>query len=251
MEKNKKRKISRNLMFDLFVPFVMLFISLLLIFFVYLPIINQVKEYKTEKEEYHKKYVELKAKKTLITEKNPKELSYTLTQLTKMVPDYINIGDLGKFINKIASERGVSVKSLDLLQAQIAVDDKDITALNTKLNVKVIRGPFKLTGTKEDILNFLDFLVTGPYATEFDAVKITTSDNFYWNVSFTAVHYYMPRVRDIDPEAPVLRPNWEKVKEVLQYKGNGQNLETANSSTTPTPTESVTPTENPTTTTNQ
>lgn len=227
--------VSKQFMLDLAIPVFMFFLTIFLIIFVYIPLKNEIKEVNEQAEAVHKEVLALKAKYSAVTRREPEELNKILKKLTEMVPDYINVAALGKFVNQIATEYGLKIQSLDLLQEQISVDNKDIESLDTTLNVKVIRGPFKLRGTRDDIFRFLDFLVTGPYATEFDAVRIrqASTNGFFWDVYFTAVHYYLPRVSNIDPKTPLVHPDWKVIEEVMGFSMSREI--TANTTQTPTP----------------
>ncbi len=231
---------TREFMMDMVIPMIMFFTTIFLVIFVYIPTKSDIDELKKQTQSTMREVKKLKTKYEAVTRKDSKELSEILKKLVEVVPDYINVGALGKFINKVASSYGLTVESLDLSQGQVTFDAKDIQRGETKLNVKIIRGPFKLKGTKKDIFSFLDFLVSGPYATEFDQVKIVSSDptRFSWRVDFDAVHYYFPPVRNIDPKAPLVVPDWAKVEQVVKYKGRVS----ANVSPTPMPQVTASPT---------
>ncbi len=216
-KKSKAKQISMAFLIDLIVPLLLFVLSVVLIFTVFIPVQKQISEIKAQKKKEELVVKRLQTKYKTVTAKSPSELKEILDKLTIVVPDYINIGELGKVINQMNADYGLTVDRLYLQQEQLVVDSKSIESLNTSVTVKVIRGPFRLSGPKDKIFEFLDSLVTGPYATEFDAVTVSGVGNDNWNVAFSVILYYLPKKQNIPPEKALVVPNWDVINETIKY----------------------------------
>lgn len=218
--KSKAKELSARFVQDLIIPIVMMVVSLILIFVVFIPVQRDISQIKSEYKSVKAEVDRLQHKYKVITAKSPEELKQILDNLRLVVPDYINIGELGKVVNSVSNKYGLNVNRLSLQQEQLVVGSKDIKKRGgIAITVKTIRGPFRISGNRDTIFDFLDFLVTGPYAIEFDAVRIA-GDNEEWNAAFSVLLYYLPALENISPKAELVVPNWQLVDEVSDYLDN-------------------------------
>jgi hypothetical protein len=110
--------------------------------------------------------------------------------------------------------------------------------VENKIFLGRVEGPFSFRGTRDNIYKFLDFLVIGGYATNFDQVTIVAADiDSEWSVSFFASYYYLQPLLNVEPgralqpiQSDALRPI--TVEPTVEIEP----------SFTPTPTDSFEPT---------
>lgn len=217
---SKAKELSVRFVQDLIVPILMIVVSFILIFAVFIPVQRDIANIKKEYVKVKIDADRLQRKYNVITSKSPEELKRILDDLRLVVPDYINIGELGKVVNSVSNKYGLSVNRLSLQQEQLIVGTKDIKKQSgVAITVKTIRGPFRISGDRNTIFDFLDFLVTGPYAIEFDAVRVS-GDEETWSAAFSVLLYYLPAVEHIPASAGLVVPNWQLVNEVSDYLEN-------------------------------
>lgn len=203
------------------ITFGIIVISFGITLFVYLPYVQDIQDQQVKQKTLRDEINILQAKYDKINNTNKEELATNLTLAKKLIPDDIKIAELATFINDNAAKFNLVVNRLNLsenkvdVRTELSVQDKEKLIGRTpgqEVILGRIEGPFSLSGNKEDIFRFLDFIVEGGYATNFDKVTISGSEQGGWTVTFTAVHHYLMPVTKVNPDAPIVEPRLDLLK---------------------------------------
>lgn len=230
--------------------------TFVLAFMVYIPYLNEAQQLRDKQTTLKADIAKLNTKYTEISGFGADNVDTYLAQAVKYVPDDIKLGDLGIFINNNAVSYKLQVDRLALsenkqdLQSGATTNKTVIATQGDKaIILGRIEGPFGLSGTKENIFRFLDFLVDGGYATNFDAVAISpSSGNNIWSVNFTAAHHFLAPVEGIPAQAELVRVKLGLLPTATPTPSVTPSPTvkvTSTPSATPKPTVTVTPTVSP------
>lgn len=218
----------------------MIILSFIIAFMVYIPYIQQISDLKEQQTETRAEVQRLETKYSEITGMGKQGIDANLEKARRIVPDDIRLSELATFINANAQKFDLEVAKLNLVENTTDVrkdlpSENKVVATNAgqQITLGTIDGPFSLFGEKKDIFRFLDFLVDGGFATNFDRVQITPGENGEWLVNFVAVHHYLGPAKGVPAEAVLLKPRLD--------------LLNVNTPVTPTPTGTSTQTNTPTT----
>lgn len=219
-------------------------VSLLIVVLVYLPYIKSTKEIVNKRVALEENVISLDKKLKTISAYNRSDLDAGLKAARVFIPDEIRVAQLATFINTNAKQFNLEVSRLginedksEVKQAAAGEEEKGklLGTINESKKVFLgrVEGPFSFRGTRENIYKFLDFLVMGGFATNFDQVTLVSSDiEDKWSVSFFTSYYYLEQVSQVEPARPLL----EVLKEVLKPISINEEIKQ------PTPTEQLTPT---------
>ncbi|WKZ30114.1 MAG: hypothetical protein QY314_04935 [Candidatus Dojkabacteria bacterium] len=215
-------------------------VTFLVAFLLYIPTIQEIAQIRDKQKEEQTEIKRLQDKYNEIVGMGKPNIDANLEQARQLVPDEIQLSELATFINQNASKFDLEVSRLNLNEDKVDVrreidaeTQRAITAQTGQaITLGKIEGPFGLSGTKQNIFRFLDFLVSGGFASNFDQVLITPADEEKgtWSVSFVAVHHYLLPAKDIAPESVLIKPRLDLLSPI------------ASPSVTPTPSVSPTPT---------
>jgi len=192
----------------------LLVLSIGIAFLVYIPYINEINDLRAKQTELRTQIADLQTKYKTINDMGVNKTGEYLTAARKYVPDDIRLAELATFINLNAQKYNLVVSRLNLSESKIDVRRQininistAITGKNQEILLGEIQGPFTLSGSKEKVFEFLDFLVSGGYATNFDRVAISPSNNGVWTVSFVAVHHFLAPAKNVPALYPLIKPN--------------------------------------------
>ncbi len=211
-----RKKKSNGLLIQGLIALGLLVFSFVAAFFLYIPYINEINDLKEKQTKLKTDISELQNKYTVINSLGVRKVGEYLVEARKYVPDDIRIAELATFINANAQKYNLVVSRLNLSENKIDVRKQininiplGTAGKNTEIILGQIEGPFTINGSKGDIFKFLDFLVDGGYATNFDRVSIVPGANNTWTVNFVAVHHFLPPAKDIPAAYPLIPPRFD------------------------------------------
>ncbi|MCC7304203.1 hypothetical protein IT418_02195 [bacterium] len=227
-------------------------VTILVVIFVYVPNIRSTQELSKKRQTVQQEVDELQKKYTVISMYNVSELEEGLKTARVYIPDDIRVAQLATFINVNSKQFNLEVSRLGINEDKTEVkqtagdEEKDKLLGNNSAANKVflgrVEGPFGFRGSREDIYKFLDFLVTGGFATNFDQVTINAGDGEKnWAVSFFTSYYYLQPVVKVEADRPLL----EIQKDALKPIRFDETVSVPTVSATPTPTATTTPSVSP------
>lgn len=225
-------------------------VSLLVIFFVYVPYISATKEIVKKREAMEESVAALDKKYKTISEYNRSELDDGLKAAGIFIPDDIRVAQLATFINENAKKFSLEVSRIGINEdkaevKQAAGEEEKGKLLGTideskKVFLGRVEGPFSFRGTRENVYKFLDFLVMGGFATNFDQVTLNSNDiEDKWSVGFFASYYYLQPVTKVEASRPLLEVQKSALTPITINEENVQPTPIDQNSPSPTPT--VTP----------
>ena len=218
-------------------------VSILVIIFVYLPYISGTKVIAAKRLAMQEEVTAFDKKYKTIAAYNRSDLDDGLTSARFFIPDDSRVAELATFINRNAtlfnlevSRIGINEDRAEVKQAADSTEKEKLLGIvdeSKRVFLGRVEGPFSFRGTRDNIYKFLDFLVMGGFATNFDQVSITSSDKEdKWSVSFFTSYYYLQPVTKVEASRPLV----EVQKDALKPISIDQN------SIQPTPVETSTPT---------
>jgi hypothetical protein len=222
-------------------------ISVLVAAFLYIPQISQTKEVVAKRKDLESEVTELQKKLDTINGYDREELIKDLESAAYFIPDEIRVAQLATFINVNAKQYNLEVSRLgineDRSEVKQSLDDTEKDRLlgkavySSTIFLGRVEGPFSFRGSRDNIYKFLDFLVMGGFATNFDQVSIIagTTEND-WSVTFFTSYYYLQPVKNVPPSATLLEVQKDALKPITINKDAiaPTPLETPTGSITPT-----------------
>jgi len=220
----KKKKISGRAFVQGVISFGIFLLSLVVVFVAYIPLIKSARESVKKRESLQKEIDSLNKKYEIVNGYGADKLLKELSLTKKFIPDDIKVAELATFINAEATKFNLEVVRLGISEDKTEVTktskkDKEKLIGTVKAIDKVylgrIEGPFTFSGSRDDIFAFLDFLVEGGYATNFDKVNIVSQVDSKdgdekvavgnWSVSLFTAYYYLQPISDVNPKTPLVQ----------------------------------------------
>jgi len=222
-------------------------ISLLVVIFLYIPQIAQTKSVVTKRKSLDTEVTALQKKFDTISGYSRSDLDDSLEAAAFFIPDEIRVAQLATFINTNAKQFNLQVARLgineDRSEVKQSLGDEEKgkllgnAAFASTVFLGRVEGPFSFRGSRENIYKFLDFLVMGGFATNFDQVSITSGGSpDDWSVTFFTSYYYLQPVKDVPASAPLIEVLRDALKPITV------NRDAVAPTPVETPTGSITPT---------
>jgi hypothetical protein len=211
----QSKKVNATVYVQGIISFAVFILSVIIAVVLYVPYIKDTTVIAEKRRDIEKDVSSLQTKYSTISNYGDDIMAEELEAARYFIPDEMRVAQLATFINNNAKNYGLTVSRLGINEQRAEVkqvDTKEQAKLlgSTKTEKKIflgrVEGPFSFRGTREQIYQFLDFLVVGGYATNFDEVSITTSgSDDEWSVSLFASYYYLQALTGVEP-GRVLQP---------------------------------------------
>ncbi|PJA12355.1 hypothetical protein CO112_02930 [Candidatus Dojkabacteria bacterium CG_4_9_14_3_um_filter_150_Dojkabacteria_WS6_41_13] len=222
-------------------------VSALVAVFVYVPYVAKTKEIAKKRTSLEQEVQTLQKKYDTISGYNRSDLADELKSARYFIPDEIRVAQLATFINVNAKLFNLQVARLGINEDRSEIkqslgDAEKVKLLGEAKEVASVflgrvEGPFSFTGTRDDIYKFLDFLVMGGFATNFDQVSLTTGEtDTTWSVTFFTSYYYLQPVTKVNAATPLLEIDKSALKPITVNNNNIVPTPIDNASPSPTPT---------------
>lgn len=226
--------------------------SILIVIFVYVPSIQNTQAILKKRLAVDEEVAALEKKFNTISAYNRSELDDGLASARFYIPDDIRVAQLATFINENSKQFGLEVSRLGInedkteVKQSAATDEKDklLGATNdaNKVFLGRVEGPFAFRGSRLNIYKFLDFLVVGGFATNFDQVTINSGDTEEnWSVSFFTSYYYLQPVSKVEASRPLLEVQKDALKPIRINETPIEPTTQVTPTATPTPSVTVAP----------
>ena len=181
-------------------------VSIAFVTIFFFPKAKETQKFIEKQKELNREINELSSKYDKIVEKSITEIDTELTKLTSFIPNNINIGEIGIYVNESAQKLGNQVQTLNLNETKQLLERETSNVKNPNLEnipkLGRVNAPFKLTGTKDSLFAFLDYLVESGRAIDYDEISISgVKDN--WSLNFMAVHYYLTPPQNVKYNEPI------------------------------------------------
>ncbi len=204
----QQRKGSNKVYVQGIVAVIVFVISLIVAIFIFVPYIQKTAEISKKVEAVESDITALEKKYKEINGYDRDELAAQLKLVSYYIPDTIRVANLATFINANATKYELAVARLgineDVAEIKASVDEAEKSRLLGSLKSEKeiflgrVEGPFSFSGSRDAIFDFLDFLVLGGYATNFDQVSIVGAGKDSWTVNFFAVYYYLEPLTEVE-----------------------------------------------------
>ena len=158
----------------------------------------------------------LSEKKQKLDSLDMQTLAQYYTASKKALPEDINVGDIGEYINQVASEYGLGVVRLTISEESNFRFDINVDP-DLELPLRRMSIPFVIKGEKKNLLQFLDKIQdTMPY-TEFNQVQLGLSDS-KWILRLTLLNYYLPYIQKLPITYKLPDINIQQLEKYMQQE---------------------------------
>ncbi len=197
-KKTKAKTTKKDLTIKIATTITTAVITILIIFFVFLPQILSIKNNLEKLRNLKDKRLFLEKQITLLNSVDEQTLSTLYQETLKGLPTDINLGQLGEYIDKNTQKYNLEIATLSLTE-ELTVEKETHDTLGIKHRIKRVVIPVNAKGEKEDLIRFIRFLINNPYIFTFDTVHLSKLE--------------------VDPTAPIARYNnpWTLRVEIVQY----------------------------------
>lgn len=190
---SEKIKDTRLTIKDLAVPLSVLLILVLLVIFVFIPMVKAAisfrEEYRTTKERIE----ELEKVEEKLREIDEATLQTDLINAKKVIPQTLKVASFMSYIDDLAREKELSSNSLTAGDSQTSVIRKTDQEEGERRVYFGVSSPLSYQGELSNVLTFLDSLYeASPYVVSISGVELKRGGEDKWGVELNVMGYYVP-----------------------------------------------------------
>ncbi|HOV34881.1 MAG TPA: hypothetical protein PLS56_02725 [Candidatus Dojkabacteria bacterium] len=174
---------------DLVIPIVLGIVFVIITIFVFVPMIESTIKNRSDLKDVNDKQNQLIKLRDAVNSIDDGIMQVDLLNAKKVIPKSLTVSSFIYYIDELAKE-------LDLTSKTLSAGDVHITA-GTKDDKQIysgVSGPLAYSGTRENVLNFLDSLYSAsPYIISADDISLEQSSvSDEWRVTLNITGYYVP-----------------------------------------------------------
>lgn len=201
-EKNKdkieKRKGTNFTLSDLVIPVLSVILLIILIIFVYMPMLREAEQIKAETETVTAQIDKLNSNIELIKGINVVEQDEVNDLFSTAIPERLEVAEVAKYVDELAIENNLTLETIN------ASNNREIKE-EMETNVWAINSPLVYKGTFNDILKFLSKIYdSSPYIISNGGFSLKVLDGepqdrfSIWQIEITITGYYMEDASEIN-----------------------------------------------------
>ncbi|MBD3329292.1 type 4a pilus biogenesis protein PilO [Candidatus Dojkabacteria bacterium] len=174
---------------DLVIPILSIGIFLLLVIFVYIPMISDAREMNQEKDEVISNQKQMDKLLEELQSMNSVALKSDYKLFSTMIPTELEVADFAFYVDKLAQEKSLTLNSIRASNADIVQEGTEFGSVTS------VSGPLEYSGSYDDIMSFLkDLQESSPYLITVQNVDIQKKDEFAadtWSLEMSVQGFYM------------------------------------------------------------
>ncbi len=188
------------------------FVSVGLVVFVYIPFIKKIFTAQKQIKELKEEEKQLSDKVNLLTSTDTTYLNRIYQDSTEQIPVEINLGRLGNYITDLVNQSDLEIMQLSLTE-EVSIQELTTETKQIRHTVRKVHIPIQVEGAKDDLLNFINLLLSGRYILDFDQIQLTqkgdeNSENAEfieerWILRMEIVQHTIPFIKDVDVNTPL------------------------------------------------
>lgn len=186
---SEKIKNTRLKIKDLIIPIIVSMILLFISIFVFIPMLKEAFNYRTELKEIKSKQEQLIKLKQSIGSISEDQLNDDLIEVKSVIPRTLKVASFLYYIDELARLKNLTSDKISASDVNIGIVDKNKQEDSNQY--KGVNGPLAYRGSLENILNFLDnFYYSSPYIVSPQNISLTKSAEL-WEVELSLTGYYV------------------------------------------------------------
>jgi len=132
------------------------------------------------------------------------ELKKIYEKTLKFIPAEVNLGEFGNFITQSAEDFNVHIVQLSLTEEAV-VEEQTATEFSIKYPLKNIIIPLQISGDKQNLLSYLNFLTRASSIINFEEIQLnerTDSEEnteYTWHLRVQLTQRVIPFIEEIPP----------------------------------------------------
>jgi hypothetical protein len=190
---SEKIKDTRLTIKDLLVPLSVLLILVLLIIFVFIPMVKAAISFRGEYKSTVERLEELEKVEEKLREIDETTLQTDLINAKLVIPQTLRVASFMSYIDNLAREKNLSSSSLTAGDSQTSVIRKSEQEEGETRVYFGVSSPLNYGGELSNILTFLDNLYeASPYVISISGVGLRKGGGDKWEVNLNVMGYYVP-----------------------------------------------------------
>ena len=186
---SEKIKNTRLKIKDLIIPIIVSMILLFISIFVFIPMLKEAFNYRTELKAIKSKQEQLIKLKQSIESISEDQLNDDLIEVKSVIPRTLKVASFLYYIDELARLKNLTSDKISASDVNIGIVDKNKQQDSNQY--KGVNGPLAYKGSLENILNFLDnFYYSSPYIVSPQNISLTKSAEL-WEVELSLTGYYV------------------------------------------------------------
>jgi len=186
---SEKIKNTRLKIKDLIIPIIVSMILLFISIFVFIPMLKEAFNYRTELKEIKSKQEQLIKLKQSIESISEDQLNDDLIEVKSVIPRTLKVASFLYYIDELARLKNLTSDKISASDVNIGIVDKNKQQDSNQY--KGVNGPLAYKGSLENILNFLDnFYYSSPYIVSPQNISLAKSAEL-WEVELSLTGYYV------------------------------------------------------------
>jgi len=191
---SEKIKASKLSLKDFVVPFSVFLILILLLVFLFVPMIKTALSYREEYKQVKEKQERLEELEEELRAIDGTTLQEDLVSSKQVIPQSLRVSSFMFYIDNLAKEKNLYAQSLSAGDSQRSAVNKEEDGGEARTYYGV-SSPLSYEGTLEDILSFLDSLYeASPYVISAEGVSLRSSSEDTWRVTLRVTGYYVSEI---------------------------------------------------------
>lgn len=186
---SEKIKNTRLKIKDLIIPIIVSMILLFISIFVFIPMLKEAFNYRTELKAIKSKQEQLIKLKQSIESISEDQLNDDLIEVKSVIPRTLKVASFLYYIDELARLKNLTSDKISASDVNIGIVDKNKQQDSNQY--KGVNGPLAYKGSLENILNFLDnFYYSSPYIVSPQNISLAKSAEL-WEVELSLTGYYV------------------------------------------------------------
>lgn len=190
---SEKIKDTRLTIKDLLVPLSVLLILVLLVIFVFIPMVKAAISFRGEYKSTVERREELEKVEEKLRQIDETTLQTDLINAKLVIPQTLRVASFMSYIDNLARELNLSSSSLTAGDSQTSVIRKSEQEESERRVYFGVSSPLNYEGELGNILTFLDNLYdASPYVISISGVELKRGGGDKWSVDLNVMGYYVP-----------------------------------------------------------
>ena len=178
---------------DLAVPIVVAVILICITIFVFIPMLRNALDLRSELKEVKKKQEQMLSLREAVDRIDEGVMLADLTDAKSVIPKTLQVSNFLYYIDELAYEKNLSSEVISVGDINVVSPGGD-TSANDKESSKYkgVNGPLAYSGRLQDVLSFLDsFYTSSPYIVSPENITLESRGDRDWEVELNLTGYYI------------------------------------------------------------
>jgi hypothetical protein len=190
---SEKIKDTRLTIKDLVIPLSVLLILVLLVIFVFIPMVKAAISFRGDYRTTKERREELEKVEEKLREIDEATLQIDLINAKEVIPQTLRVASFMSYIDDLAREKGLSSDSLTAGDSQTSVIRRTEEEEGERRVYFGVSSPLNYQGELSNVLTFLDNLYeASPYVISISGVELKRGGEDKWVVELNVMGYYVP-----------------------------------------------------------